>query len=249
MPGYSVRSKDVKSFDAVTLKPSDIVIAKGAKYEGPLAFEGKVTALVYAFSSKSEKRSQVEIYRNYEAAIQKLGGKLLSSPYVDGSYGWHVFRIEQPNQAPIAVLLRIPYETRYELTIIEPKAMVQSVQAGQLAKEIADSGFATLYINFDTNQAVLKEDGQAAVKEIAVLLKQQPQLKLSIEGHTDNVGQAADNKKLSQARAEAVLKAVVAQGIDGKRLAAVGRGQEVPVADNRNEAGRAKNRRVELVKS
>ena len=80
------------------------------------------------------------------------------------------------------------------------------------------------------------------------MLKQSPQLKIEIGGHTDNVGQAASNKTLSQARAQTVMKAIVEGGIAANRLTAAGYGQEYPIGDNRTEAGRAKNRRVELVK-
>ena len=86
------------------------------------------------------------------------------------------------------------------------------------------------------------------MEEVVALLKADSVLRLSIEGHTDNVGNAVTNKTLSQARAQSVVKALVASGIDAKRLQAKGFGSEVPVADNRSEEGRAKNRRVELVK-
>jgi outer membrane protein OmpA-like peptidoglycan-associated protein len=79
-------------------------------------------------------------------------------------------------------------------------------------------------------------------------MKANPGLKLSVEGHTDNAGGAEANKALSLARASSVAKAVVAGGIDAARLSATGFGQERPVADNRSEEGRAKNRRVELVR-
>jgi OmpA-OmpF porin, OOP family len=73
-------------------------------------------------------------------------------------------------------------------------------------------------------------------------------LKISVEGRTDNAGDAASNKVLSDNRAKAVMEALVAKGIDKTRMSFVGWGQEKPVADNRNEEGRAKNRRVEIVK-
>ena len=127
-------------------------------------------------------------------------------------------------------------------------ASAQVVSANELLQELNENGFVTLYINFDTSKADLKQDGVAAVKEIATLLKTNPTLKLSVEGHTDNVGDAASNKKLSEARAKSVTAAIVASGIEAARLSAAGFGQDKPVADNRTEEGRAKNRRVELVK-
>jgi len=126
--------------------------------------------------------------------------------------------------------------------------MAQVVSANELLQELNKNGFVALYINFDTGKAELKHDGVAAVKEIAKLMKSNPTLKLSVEGHTDNVGDAASNKKLSEARAKSVTAAIVAGGIEAARLSAAGFGQDKPVADNRTEEGRAKNRRVELVK-
>ncbi|HUP90883.1 MAG TPA: OmpA family protein, partial [Solimonas sp.] len=84
--------------------------------------------------------------------------------------------------------------------------------------------------------------------EVAKMLKSAPDLKLEVGGHTDNVGQPAANQKLSEARAQAVQAALVAQGIAAARLSAKGYGDTRPVADNRSEDGRAKNRRVELTK-
>jgi len=88
----------------------------------------------------------------------------------------------------------------------------------------------------------------AIIEQIAALLKAHPTLKVSIEGHTDNVGTAQSNKTLSTQRATSVMNATVQKGIAATRLTAVGWGQEKPLADNRSEDGKAKNRRVEIVK-
>jgi OOP family OmpA-OmpF porin len=122
------------------------------------------------------------------------------------------------------------------------------VSANKLLDELNRNGFIALYINFDTGKSELKADGQATVREIVAMLKATPALKIAIEGHTDNVGAAAANKALSEARARSVMNAVVAGGIAAGRLSAAGFGPERPIADNRGEEGRAKNRRVELVK-
>jgi outer membrane protein OmpA-like peptidoglycan-associated protein len=79
-------------------------------------------------------------------------------------------------------------------------------------------------------------------------MKNSPDLKLSVEGHTDNVGNPKANKTLSEARAKSVIAEIVKQGIDATRLSAAGFGQDKPIADNKTEEGKAKNRRVELVK-
>lgn len=254
-PGFEVVSAKTQSFEVVTVPANEVFQVSGKKYVGPLSFEGKVTELNYSNAGTSAaKPSKLEVYRNYLAAITQLGGKQLNTPPqedLNGSsttYDWHIFQINQPGKAPVSVLFKIPYEHAYTLLIVEHQKMVDKVLAGELANQIKAAGFATVYINFDTNRAELKPDGQEVVKEIAQMLRNDPNLKLSIEGHTDNVGTPASNKTLSAARAAAVLKAVTGLGIAPARLKAVGHGQDVPVADNRSEDGRAKNRRVELVR-
>ncbi len=79
-------------------------------------------------------------------------------------------------------------------------------------------------------------------------MKDNPDLKIGVEGHTDNVGDPKKNKILSEDRAKAVVSAIVKQVIDASRLSASGFGHEKPIADNATDEGRAKNRRVELVK-
>jgi len=113
---------------------------------------------------------------------------------------------------------------------------------------VKKDAFIALQINFDTNKAVIKQESLPQVQQIVELMRSQPGLKVSIEGHTDSQGTPTANKTLSQDRAKAVVTSVAAEGISSDRMGAVGWGQERPVADNRTEDGRAKNRRVELVK-
>ncbi len=84
--------------------------------------------------------------------------------------------------------------------------------------------------------------------EVLKLLQGNPTLQLAVEGHTDNVGTPAHNQQLSEARAQAVVAALTNEGIAANRLQAAGFGQSKPLADNATEPGKAKNRRVELVK-
>jgi outer membrane protein OmpA-like peptidoglycan-associated protein len=121
--------------------------------------------------------------------------------------------------------------------------------AKALGDGIAAEGHSAVYgVYFDTAKADIKPESAAALAEIAKLLKGQPSLKVLVVGHTDNVGQLAANMDLSRRRADAVVKALATQfGIDPARLSAQGAGSLAPVASNRTEEGRAKNRRVELV--
>jgi len=103
-------------------------------------------------------------------------------------------------------------------------------------------------VNFDTGKSTIKPDSEKTLDDAAAVLKAASTLKIEVGGHTDKVGTPQSNDKLSTARAEAVMKALVKRGVTANRLTAKGYGQSAPVADNRSEDGRAKNRRVELVK-
>jgi outer membrane protein OmpA-like peptidoglycan-associated protein len=139
------------------------------------------------------------------------------------------------------------------LEVLETAAMdtgLVTVDANAMAKEIDASGHVALYgIHFDTNRAELKPESDAALQEIAKLLKQDAALRLLVVGHTDNVGGFDANMALSDKRAAAVLQALTSKhGVAPARLRAVGVGMAAPVAPNDTDEGRAKNRRVELVR-
>jgi OOP family OmpA-OmpF porin len=245
--GTTLTSKSIQQFDVVRVNPVGTLQGKSSA-----AYEGRVTKMSYGTIGGSPP-GEVAIYRNYLAAVKQRGGRQLNEGFdanrpIVHVTGQHVFALSTDQRPPIAVL-SITNAYNYGLTIIEPEVMAQSVKAGEMAEQIKKTGVASLHINFDTAKAELKDDGRAVVQEIATLLKGDPALKLVIEGHTDNVGSAPSNKELSHARAQAVVNAVVAQGIDVKRLNAAGYGEERPVADNGTETGRAKNRRVDLVKA
>lgn len=100
---------------------------------------------------------------------------------------------------------------------------------------------------FDFNKAVLKPAGKKMVDDAITVMKGKPGMKVSVEGHTDSIGGDAYNQKLSERRAHAVRDYLVASGIDAARVSVKGFGKTKPVASNETEAGRAENRRVEII--
>jgi OmpA-OmpF porin, OOP family len=139
----------------------------------------------------------------------------------------------------------------YWLTVMETKPLdvkVQLIPAEQMKQALDSAGHVALYINFDTDKATIRPDSQPIIAQIVKLLTDNPQLKLEVQGHTDNSGTADHNQTLSAARANAVAGSLIAQGIAMDRLVPKGYGQTKPIADNGTDDGKAKNRRVELVK-
>jgi OOP family OmpA-OmpF porin len=102
-------------------------------------------------------------------------------------------------------------------------------------------------VQFDTNKATIKKVSDTLLDEVSGVLKEHPEItKIEVQGHTDNRGAPKLNEKLSQDRADAVRKALIKRGIEEGRLTAKGYGQNVPIADNKTEAGRQENRRVQF---
>ena len=101
-------------------------------------------------------------------------------------------------------------------------------------------------INFNTGKSSITSDSEEALKAILAILKEYPNAKFTVEGHTDSVGRASYNKKLSDERAASVMEYLTSNGVDASRLESKGFGEEQPTADNSTAEGRAKNRRVEI---
>jgi len=185
--------------------------------------------------------SEIQVLRNFQNAL-KIGGFVIDyviSPDVIVAHKGNTWiQIESKG-------------TFYYQTIVAVKDMQQEVtaDASSLSDEIKKSGHVAVYgIHFDTGKSVILPDSGQILGEIVKLLQQNPELKLRVEGHTDNQGNAAANQALSEKRAQAVVVWLTTHGIPAASLTAKGFGQAQPVADNATEDGRAKNRRVELAK-
>ena len=238
--------------------------AAAKDYKGKTeVLEGYVTQVAY--STYNLKRSTLEIARNYENALQAGGFKLVfkcsAREKSCGRYSTEALLGSFPKQEEYYVLgrsvdkttgdaltlaIRVPEASYHHIIVVRGKA---KVDASAMEKGLAAQGHMALYgILFDFGKSSLQPESAATLAEIAALLKQQPSLKLHVVGHTDNVGSFDANMTLSKARAATVVDALVKQhGIAGNRLMPHGASSMAPVATNRTDAGRAENRRVELV--
>jgi OOP family OmpA-OmpF porin len=240
MPGYYIQEYDSQDFSSVELDT-----------DPPRKVEGRYWKISYRLKEGARKGGPVQIARNYTDLMVKRGGKKLSED-VDSGGGGSIAQMPIEGRNIYLQIYVSNAGDMYDLTIVEEAAMEQKVEftAMELAKALNDTGSVALHnILFDTGKATLKPESAAALAPVGELLKSDATLKLEIQGHTDNVGQAAANLKLSQDRAAAV-KAYLVQtfAIPAVRLTTAGFGDTRPVAPNTAEAGRAQNRRVELVK-
>lgn len=184
-------------------------------------------------------------------------GDVVRNFFGNGNGRYLYAKLDRPGGAVHASLAFSDDPNRERVVIarmVETGAMeagkIQVTEAGALKQDLDTRGRADVYgILFDTDKAAVKPDSQPQLKAIADVLARSPGLKLDVVGHTDNQGGAAYNQRLSEARAAAVVAELTARyGIERARLASRGRGLDQPVASNVDEAGRAQNRRVELVK-
>lgn len=214
---------------------------------------GVVTEVAYKVANPAQGATPKYVAANYANAITSIGGRLLEDPAKTTLGDRMVARVDVDGKDVWVKLLSETAVvggnfTSYKLVIVQQDSASQVVTARKMLDELQGAGFVTLYINFDTGKWDLKPDSQTTIREIVSLLNGSPELHIVIEGHTDNVGTPEANKALSANRAKSVLEALIVDGIASDRLESAGYGQERPIADNRTEEGRAKNRRVELVK-
>jgi OOP family OmpA-OmpF porin len=244
MPNYAIGNDDVQDFGAF-----DFEMGPGNPQKH---VEGKYWKIDYSIKEGTRKAGPLQIGRNYTGLLTAKGGKTIfeelsagggsttgSMPMGNGRTLW--LQVDVANSGEM-----------YSLTIVEEGEMAQEVEftAVDLADALKTKGSIAVHnILFDTGKATIKPESAGVLGVIADVLKGDETLKIEIQGHTDNVGAAPANLKLSQDRAAAV-KAYLVQtgGIAATRLTTAGLGDTKPIGDNKTEEGRGQNRRVELVK-
>ncbi|MBI4909196.1 MAG: OmpA family protein [Acidobacteria bacterium] len=234
MPGYIISTYQTQGFTSYSFR-----------MKPPIPVEGKYTRIGYYLSDPKAHPGGLAIRRNYENAIMAAGGQVT---YSDDNVSV-VKAVRNGVEVWAEIQAPLKYSGRYYyLHIVEKEAMRQVITADAMGASIDKDGFVALDIRFATGKADILPESQPIVKEIVALLNKRSTLKVGVEGHTDNTGTPDSNLALSRQRAESVVAALQSAGIQRTRLTPAGFGQTKPVADNRAEEGRAKNRRVEIVR-
>jgi len=271
-PQSKLISEKVTEFDDYELVNGRIDSAKGACKEKQ-ELQGRVARFYY---ENPKTRSHAEIFANYRDAAMKAGFQTIFTCKEEGCYrdgkpsnnnafcgdrsigtlpsaGTRYLAAKLPRKDGDLYLAVHVYEHFTDLHYVTVKPMetgLVKVDAKALRAGIRTDGHVAVYgIDFDTGKAELKPGSAPVIAEIAKLLKDDPTLKLHVVGHADAVGALDANIGLSKRRAESVVKELTTrQGIAAARLRPDGVGPLVPLASNDTEEGRAKNRRVDLVK-
>ena len=206
---------------------------------------------------EQELAGEGSIAKRYSVPSNLASTLLFAETYRDAltQAGWKVVHLSQgPNQGDAIVNAHYTADGRDIWATLHSNGgdyEIRVADAGpsDLAKQLDRDCHIALYgIHYDFNKATIRPDSQPTLDKVLALLQGKPDLKLEIQGHTDNVGDEAYNQKLSDARAASVVAWLTGKGVTADRLTAHGYGLKVPIADNGTDEGRARNRRVELKK-
>ena len=238
MPSYAAGTPEKRNFDERSFSVKDGDDTREVKVQG-----ARIT-IDYSLRNNATPSSDLEIQANYRNALKAAGAEILLE---ENSHT--VAKFDQNGQQIWADIYS--QSTSIEINVIEEKAFEASIKpptAAAMKTALDKESRVSLYVNFDFNKATLKPDAAPVIAQIVALMKANPTLKIAMEGNTDNVGTHDYNVKLSEDRAAAVVNAVAAGGVSKDRMTSAGHGPDNPVADNDTSEGRAKNRRVDLVK-
>ena len=240
MPGYEIIQRISKKDPFGTLS----IKMRANNKTSIKKVDGQFWRLSYNKADKSPVSAGV-ILGNYQKAVSEKGGKVTFSSKKD----LH-FSVPRKDGGISYATLHVAY-SHYEMKIVDEKSLktVLSFGAEELKKALDTHGHIAVYgINFLVNSDSLQVGAAKILEEFARLMILYPDLKIEIQGHTDNTGAAAHNLTLSNRRAQTVQKYILLYGIDQSRMKAKGYGMSKPVDVNSTKEGRARNRRVELVK-
>jgi outer membrane protein OmpA-like peptidoglycan-associated protein len=196
-----------------------------------ITIEGKKYFRAYTLKESAKQSGELQISRNYSNSVKSMGGTVVFEGQCSGAdcaenCGGRMMVAKVTKGGNELWIEVAPFNdgNDYYLTLMVKEAMKQDVSAGDLLEALNREGHVALYINFDTGRSTIKPESKPIIDQIVHMLRSNPELKIGVEGHTDNVGNPQSNKTLSDNRAKAVVAAIVAQGIDAALLSAVGHG-------------------------
>jgi outer membrane protein OmpA-like peptidoglycan-associated protein len=246
MPNYNIRKYWDYEFDAHMFYTSD---------EQKQSVEGRKIVIRYehqdANNRNVKKPSYLQILRNYSSAISKAGGEILHE-HKNADFGSYFFKTPKGKEVWVEIETAPNLGRRYSLTVIEREPMKQDIviKADLIKEKIELEGKIAIYgIYFDVGLSQIKPDSEESLEQIALFLKDNPEINCWVVGHTDSDGSFETNSTLSLARAQAVAAYLQNNySISPDRLFAEGVGPLAPISSNDTEEGKKLNRRVELVK-
>lgn len=240
MQGYSVSSYQEQHFAAYEFN-----VGGGRKQ----AIEGAFLAVGYLREPGQPANSGLYVVRNHENAVKQMGGRIVAVVGSPGDPMYTTFKVERGGETTWGEIDTSAGGNDFMIRTVTVAAMEQEVTGKTLGEGLARDGKVALYgILFDTGKATLRPESDPTLAAIADMMGTAPGLSIYVVGHTDNIGSLAANTTLSEQRAAAVVKALVAtHGVAASRMTAKGVGQLSPVAPNSTDEGRQKNRRVEIV--
>jgi OmpA-OmpF porin, OOP family len=242
LPNYRITKCLLKEFDIFNF-PVESRIADDVKKQ---AIEGKYSFYLYNVKEGAQVTPALLMYRDLENELIQ-------------HYGYVVARVVDPMNSASFITGKVPKDNMdtwilfqatgsdYQLNIVEKRRKVQLITADSMWNSLNKQDSVTLDIFFDDDTTSMIPASLPIIDQIDQMLKNHPTLKLSIQCHTDNRRPPVDNKIKSAMRAKVVLDALVEKGTPKTRLSSIGWGQDKPVADNKTDEGRAKNRRIVLI--
>ena len=264
--GYKYSHEEKRNYESIRFWT-------GSSFEMPEGelFCGRIS------NDKDHSYSGLELFKNLDQTFKEAGAVALfegkvpqeaitqneeKHPISDygiksNAYGFQGFAktwtyiIRQDNQNIWLQLNESDDNASLHVAIIKTKAVAitsQLIKADEMKLSLEQNGLVTLYINYETNKSDIQPEAKPTLEEVFKLLKENPSLKLSIEGHTDNSGDKKYNFELSEARAKSIVAYLTQRGISSERLQSKGYGDTKPLQENTSEDNKALNRRVELRK-
>jgi len=231
------REQHEKILDALEKQHSEMLIKASQMEAGQARMDAERARLLVATTTEDAQRAEQEKQQALQKEAESARAAKLSAEEADQA------RRLAESQASEAKYARLEAELASQ-QIDSLQRQLENLQLRQ-----TESGVVVTLgdVLFASGQAQLVEGGRSSLEEVVDLLQTEPDKNIRVEGHTDSLGDAEANLKLSEQRAQAVLDALVSLGVDSSRITSMGMGEDFPIASNDDEEGRARNRRVDVI--